>query len=221
VIATELRRGHEDAFVVRTDEPDLQAVLPALAYPEEADQEFVRRFRPSDLTPTSYERFSACVSTLLAQTARREFPPWESSLENLHHVLATAGVDWMLGGALRSRYAVCRSSRATSTSPSPTTKRPSTRSVISSSNRRSRRTDSGLRSGSRARGTARGSSGQPRRADLDDHEWTSDIGPEAERRAEIVSWRGLDFRVPPLDLQAAVTRERGLHDRATAIDALS
>jgi hypothetical protein len=59
------------------------------------------------------------------------------------------------------------------------------------------------------------------RPDLDDHDWTSDIGPDAVRRAETVSWRGLSFRVPPLDLQAAVTRERGLHDRASAIDALS
>jgi hypothetical protein len=41
------------------------------------------------------------------------------------------------------------------------------------------------------------------------------------RRAEIVAWRGLSFRVPPLDLQAAVARKRGLHDRASAIETLS
>jgi len=51
VIATELRRGREDAFVIKTDETDLQAVLSELAYPEEADQEFVRRFQPNESTP--------------------------------------------------------------------------------------------------------------------------------------------------------------------------
>ena len=59
------------------------------------------------------------------------------------------------------------------------------------------------------------------RPDLDEHDWTSDIGPDAVRRAEAVSWRGMTFRVPPLDLQAAVSRERGLHDRVAAIEALS
>jgi hypothetical protein len=58
------------------------------------------------------------------------------------------------------------------------------------------------------------------RPDLDDHAWTSDVGPDAQRRAETVEWRGLRFRVPPLDLQAAVCRERGLHDRVAAIEAL-
>jgi hypothetical protein len=33
-----------------------------------------------------------------------------------------------------------------------------------------------------------------------------------------VKWHGLWFRVPPLDLQAAVSRERGLQDRVAAID---
>ena len=56
------------------------------------------------------------------------------------------------------------------------------------------------------------------RPDLDDHDWTSDIGPDAQRRAEPVEWHGLWFRVPPLDLQAAVSHERGLHDRAAAIE---
>jgi hypothetical protein len=59
------------------------------------------------------------------------------------------------------------------------------------------------------------------RPDLDDHEWTSDIGPDAVARAETLEWHGLCLCVPPLDLQLAVTRERGLRDRVTAIEALT
>ena len=83
VISTELRREGHDALVVWTDEEDLQAVLPALAYGRDSDREFVRRFPLHSVTPAIYERFSACVSRLLAHAAQREPPPWEESLERL------------------------------------------------------------------------------------------------------------------------------------------
>lgn len=223
MIATELRRGsREDAFVVKTDETDLQAVLPGLAYPQEADQEFVRRFEPSGVTPTIYERFSACVPALLAQTARRESPPWESSLEALHHSLAVAGVDWMLGGsaalAIRGVRIVPRDIDFTVADQQATVDALGHLLVeppIKTNGQWIAEWFARAWDGMRIEWAA-----EPR-PDLDDHEWTSDIGPEAERRAEVVSWRGLGFRVPPLDLQAAVTRERCLYDRATAIDALT
>jgi hypothetical protein len=44
-----------------------------------------------------------------------------------------------------------------------------------------------------------------------------DFGPAAEQRAEVVRWRGYDIRVPPLDLQLAVSERRGLIDRAQLI----
>jgi len=49
----------------------------------------------------------------------------------------------------------------------------------------------------------------------------SDIGPAAAARAETLEWQGLQYQLPPLDLQLAVTRERGLHDRVSAIEALA
>jgi hypothetical protein len=58
-------------------------VLPALAYGRDSDREFVRRFPLHSVTPAIYERFSACVSRLLAHAAQREPPPWEESLERL------------------------------------------------------------------------------------------------------------------------------------------
>jgi hypothetical protein len=44
-----------------------------------------------------------------------------------------------------------------------------------------------------------------------------DFGPEAERRAEVVYWRGSAIRVPPLALQLQVTERRGLLERAEVI----
>lgn len=47
----------------------------------------------------------------------------------------------------------------------------------------------------------------------------SDFGPTAASRLEAVLWRGRWLRVPPLDLQRAVSVRRGLDDRVRRIDA--
>jgi hypothetical protein len=49
----------------------------------------------------------------------------------------------------------------------------------------------------------------------------SDFGPIAASRLEIVTWEGFDLRVPPLDLQRAVSLRRGLTTRVALIDAMS
>lgn len=46
---------------------------------------------------------------------------------------------------------------------------------------------------------------------------TSDFGPAAAKRLEVVTWRGAEIRVPPLDLQLAVSQRRGLGERAEKI----
>jgi hypothetical protein len=222
VIRTELRRGRDDAFVVRTTEVDFQAVLPGLAYAREADGEFVRRFSPSKLTPKIYERFSASIAPLLAQASGRELPPWEESLERLHSRLAGPGIEWMLGGsvalAIRGVAITPRDidftvddQRATASALAELLIEPPIRSHGRWIAEWFGRAWDAMRI-EWAAGT---------RADLDDHEWTSDIGPDAVSRAETIAWRGLSFRVPPLDLQVAVTRERGLKERLAAIEALT
>ena len=45
----------------------------------------------------------------------------------------------------------------------------------------------------------------------------TDFGPTAAARLETVRWRGHNLRVPPLDLQLAVSERRGLADRAALI----
>ena len=221
MIATALRRGAEDAFVVRTDEPDLSAALPELQYLEEGEQEFVRRFRATRLTPVIYERFAACIQSLLAQAARRESSPWQSSLLNIHHLLGAGGVEWLLCGsaalAIRGVEIVPRDIDLTVADQRRTVDALGHLLVeppVKTEGQWIAEWFARAWDGTRIEWVAE------TRADLDDAR-TSDLGPEAVRRAETVSWRGLDFRVPPLDLQAAVSRERGLHDRASAIEALS
>ena len=222
MVETELRRGGEDAFVIRTDERDFQSVLPTLAYAPEGEEEFVRRFSPSRLTPTIYERFSACVPALLAHTARHERPPWESSLARLHDLLAGEGVEWMLGGsaalAIRGVEIVPRDIDFTVADQSATV-----RALGDSLIEPPIKSNGGWVAEwfGRAWDGIRIEWAAETRPDLDEHEWTSDIGPDAVRRAETVTWRGLRFDVPPLDLQTAVARERGLHDRVAAIEALA
>jgi len=48
----------------------------------------------------------------------------------------------------------------------------------------------------------------------------SDFGPIAASRLETVTWEGWQLRVPPLDLQRAVSQRRGLTTRVALIDAI-
>jgi len=48
----------------------------------------------------------------------------------------------------------------------------------------------------------------------------SDFGPIAASRLETVLWEGWQLRVPPLDLQRAVSQRRGLAARVALIDAM-
>lgn len=48
----------------------------------------------------------------------------------------------------------------------------------------------------------------------------SDFGPVAASRLETVTWEGRQLRVPPLDLQRAVSQRRGLTSRVALIDAI-
>ena len=45
----------------------------------------------------------------------------------------------------------------------------------------------------------------------------SDYGPTALSRLEVVRWRGIDLKVPPLDLQLAANERRGRAERAGQI----
>ena len=51
-----------------------------------------------------------------------------------------------------------------------------------------------------------------------DSHGVSDFGPTAQSRLDTVEWRGKEVRVPPLDLQLAVNRRRGLNKRVELIE---
>lgn len=52
-----------------------------------------------------------------------------------------------------------------------------------------------------------------------DRDTPADFGPTALARSETIDWRGYPLRVPPLDLQLAVSERRGLTERAERIRA--
>ena len=128
MLETELRRERDDAFVIRTDEADFQAALPALGYGQEGEGEFIYRFPRSEPNPAFFERFSASIPTLLSHFVRREAPPWEKSLEHLHQLLAEANVEWMLCGSAALAIRGVALTPVTSTSRWPINKRRSERS---------------------------------------------------------------------------------------------
>jgi hypothetical protein len=55
------------------------------------------------------------------------------------------------------------------------------------------------------------------------YEWVdspdpSDFGPHARSQSEVIKWEGAEIRVPPLSLQIATNKRRGLDDRAGLIE---
>ena len=53
-----------------------------------------------------------------------------------------------------------------------------------------------------------------------DAEGPNEFGPAAEARLDTIAWRGRTLRVPPLDVQVHVARQRGLDERVAALEAL-
>jgi len=174
---------------------------------------FVKRF-PIEAGTRVYPRFAACARELLDQTAGRVRPRWEEALATL---LDRAGdVDWWLGGS--AALAV----RGIDVVPRDLDLVTSARGA----EELARRLDDLLvepltvGEGWIATHFARAFAGAR-------IEWVGgvsadaagarDFGPAAEERLERVVWRGRELRVPPLDLQLASARARGLDERVAAI----
>jgi hypothetical protein len=220
VFETELQREEEfDWFVVRTDEASLYAVLVQFGYAEKGDLQYARAFRSSPDAPVYFERFAACARDMFEQFISEVARPWERSVEHLNGLLAAGDVDWLLSGsvalAVRGVEVAPRDIDFTVAEMEPTVE--ALRDLI---------VEPPIRAygGWHAEWFGRAWDGMriewvaETKPDLDQHEWTSDIGPDAVARAETIEWRGLSFRVPPLDLQLAVSRDRGLHTRVAAIE---
>jgi hypothetical protein len=167
----------------------------------------------------AWSNFERLVEPMLRQTAGLEPVPWSSALEEVCRRLDPAGVDWWLTGS--AALAV----RGIPVSPGDLDL------VVSEAD--SRRVGDLLLDGlvepvapadwfcsfwGRAMLGAR-------------VEWVGGVGPAADEpeptdfglvaaaRLETVRWRDRSLRVPPLDLQRAVSVRRGLDDRVRLIDA--
>jgi hypothetical protein len=220
VFETELRREEElDWFVVRTDEEHLFAALIQAGYKEKGELEYARPFQSSPEAPVFFERFTACARELFGQLTREVAPPWERSLEHLHRLLAAGDVDWLLGGsaalAVRGVEVAPRDIDFVVAEMEPTVE--ALRDLIVEPPIRSHGQWFAEWFGRAWDGTLIEWAAETR-PDLDQHDWASDIGADAVARAEAVEWRGLSFRVPPLDLQLVVCRDRGLDGRVAAIE---
>jgi hypothetical protein len=212
-LETELRR---EGFVVRTDEPAFQEALAELFFTRDG-AEFTRSFPPDapGLAET-YARFELCVHELLEQTARLRPVPWRAALHDAATRLDRAGVEWFVCGS--AALAV----RGIDAEP--------------------RDVDLGMGDHARTADALADALIEPPLHDdgggwvaawfgraflgarvewiadvYPEHGEPSDFGPAAAARLEPVAWDGRTVRVPPLDLQLAVTERRGLHDRAARI----
>jgi hypothetical protein len=220
---TELQREEElDWFVVRTDEAEIHAALVQFGCRKKGELDYARPFLSSTEAPVFFERFTACARDLFAQFSGVVAAPWERSLEHLHGLLATADVDWLLGGsvalAVRGIEVQPRDIDFTVAEMEPTVE--ALRDLIIEPPIRAHGQWHAEWFGRAWNGT-RIEWVAETKPDLDEHEWRSDIGPDAVARAETIEWQGLSLRVPPLDLQLAVCRDRGLDERVAAIERLS
>jgi hypothetical protein len=207
--------GDRGSFVlVDLDDAERDAARD-LWFAEDGDR-FVRRF-DADAAVRIYPRFAACARELLDQTARRARPRWEEALETL--LDRADDLDWWLGGsaalAVRGAEVVPRDlDLVTSAEGAEELARRLEDLLVEPLT---------VGEGWIATHFARAFAG----ARL---EWVGgvsaeaagagDFGPAAEERLESVAWRGRAIRVPPLDLQLASARGRGLVERVAAIERL-
>jgi hypothetical protein len=171
---------------------------------------------------TCWQNFTSCADLMLRQAARLEPVPWRETLRELCRRAWALESDWWLTGsaALAVRGASIEPGDVDLVCSDEGAVRMGTvfadaliEPVV--------RADSGWISDywGRAFLTARLEwIGSPRPSV--DVPLPCDFGPVAASRLETVTWEDWQLRVPPLDLQRAVSQRRGLADRVALIDAM-
>lgn len=210
--------GIATSFVLSDVEPACHDAVRGLAY-QPAAEGFARSF-PSD-TPgldRIYAHFERSAAAMVRQAARQQPVPWEDTLEALMDRIRGHALHWYLVGS--TALAV----RGIEVAPGDV-------DIVTDDDGAERLNDLLaeylVEPPQRSPGWIWDSFG---RAFLGGRlEWVggvnagadrpavSDFGPAAASRLEVVTWRGVDIRVPPLDLQLAVSERRGMTDRADRI----
>lgn len=217
MITSLVRDGAEARFVVTDVDPALRTSAAELLTP--CSEGFERRLPWRGEVEATFERFSAAITRMLRQHAGLEPVPWQLALRRFADAVDD-DVDWCLVGsgalALRGIAVAPRDIDV----------------VVAEQD--FGRVVSHLRD-HLVEGVCETDDWIARwfcRAFLDgrvecvagiaawvDTPEPSDFGAAAWTRRERLAWSGIDVAVPPLDLQLAVTRRRGLMERAALIEA--
>ena len=217
------RRYSDDEvfFVIAELAPAYHAAAKALAYTE-VNGEWVDLYpRNTPHLDRIFQTFERAIEPMLRQTAGLVAVPWQAALHDLVRLLDGEGIDWWLGGS--AALAV----RGLDVMPRDLDL------IVDAAG--------AIRLGELllpalvqpVQATPDWFCGWFGRAFMHvriewvgavneraDQPQVSDFGPTAARQLEVVAWNGHLIRVPPLHLQLAVSRARGLADRVQKIEAV-
>jgi hypothetical protein len=209
--------GERDRIVVRCVDDLLGQSLIDLFFRRE-NSSFVKEFAPGSFTDPIFARLQEALLPMLRQTAWLEQPPWESALVQVARRLA--GLEWWVACsaalARRGLPLVPRDldlvvERAAAGPAAVAFDDVLVEPVVQTE-------DWFCRWFGRAWLGARVEwvADVTEAADQPD---AMDFGLRAASELAHVSWNGLEIRVPPIQLQRAVSARRGLADRVALIDA--
>jgi hypothetical protein len=211
--------GDRAQFLVQTDEPYYRRALADLAFEEQEDG-FVRSFpaRANHLHE-SYLRFKLTLGDVLDHASGRRLPPWEDALDAVAMRLHSARTGWYLAGsaalAVRGIDVVPRDLDLVVDAAS---------GAIRALGDVQTEPVSANRPGSwiarwfgRCFLQARVEWIAGVDPEIDVYASPNEYGPLAAARLETVRWHDHDLALVPIDLQLAVTEQRGLAARAEAI----
>lgn len=211
----------EDRVVVECSPAELVAALADLRFDEE-DGAYVRRFPSGSVSAEIFARFQVVLAPLLRQTAGLDVAPFEDALSAVVDRLRAAEVDWWLtgSGALAVRGAAVSPrdiDLVVSDEDAPRVAAAFHDVLIEPAVAVD---DWFCRWCGRAWLGARVEwvGGVTDEADKPE---PTDFGPVAAAALQDVVWRGRMVRVPPLELQRAVSVRRGLDERVQLIDGLA
>jgi hypothetical protein len=211
-----LRDGDDARFVLLDVDPDLHASAAELL--AHCGEGFERRAAWRGEVEATFERFAASIETMLRQHAGLEPMPWGPALRRFAALVGDDAAWYLVGsGALAVRgipVAPRDIDLVVAEGDFPEVVRRLGDHLVEPV---SESADWIARWFCRAflGGRVECVAGVP---DWVDAPEASDFGPVAWSRRERISWCGLEVAVPPLDLQLAVSRRRGLTERARLIE---
>ena len=210
--------GRASRFVIARADPGLHPAIDELGYRSE-NGVFVKTFPPrSRYAEIARENFPRLAGTMVHEAARTKVVNWQQALEGVLARLAGTGIEWYLVGS------VALAVRGLDVGPRDVDLVVSARSAHLAVDRFS---DALVEPVTEAEGWVARWFGRAYLgarvewvADVTAHADGLDFGAPAAARLERVAWRGRELLVPPLELQLAVSEQRGLRERSALIRTL-